>query len=365
MISVFGASISEKEIASVTECMRSRWLGFGKKVTDFEDSFKADRGLDNFLMVDNCSNALYMAIRLLRIDYNAEIIMPSLTWVSCAQAAILAGCKPVFCDVDPLTMNATRETIKEKITPRTKAIMIVHYAGLPADMEPILDLGYPIIEDAAHAVYSSYKGKPCGGIGAIGCYSFDSIKNLVTPDGGGITCKDESLYRRAKIMRYCGIGKSGFEAAMKSNKGRWWEYDIQDHFIKMLPSNISASIGLAQLERKHELQGRRKSIWDIYQKEFDGKVIRPPEAPDDCTHSYFTYCITTDRRDSLARYLFDNGVYTTLRFHPLHMNPIYNQVTAELPHCESINNHGLNLPIHPAMTDEDIDKVVTLVKDYV
>ena len=152
MISVFGSDIGDQEIEAAVECLRSQWLGFGKKVDDFEKAFASHFNLANCLMVDSGSNALYMAVRLLDLAPDDEIIIPSFTWVSCAQAVLLAGHRPIFCDVDPITMNVRREDIEPCINSRTKAIMVVHYAGLPVTMQPILDLGYPVIEDAAHAV---------------------------------------------------------------------------------------------------------------------------------------------------------------------------------------------------------------------
>ena len=192
-----------------------------------------------------------MVISLLDLPKNSEIILPSYTWVSCATAIVLAGHKPIFADVDIDSMNITAEHIKEKITDKTAAIMVVHYAGLPVEMDEILKLGYPVIEDAAHAVDSTYKGQQCGNIGDVGIFSFDAVKNLTVGEGGGVVTKKPELIEKAKVLRYCGIGKSGFESAAESSndENRWWEYNIQYTFIKMLPTNLSASIGLAQLKK--------------------------------------------------------------------------------------------------------------------
>ena len=182
----------------------------------FESKFSEKFAIPNFLMVDSGSNALFMAVSLLDLPEGSEIIIPSFTWVSCAQAIVLAGHKPVFCDVEIDSMNVSVDTITPHITENTGAIMVVHYAGLPVDMDPILELGFPVIEDAAHAVDSLYKGKPCGTIGDIGIYSFDAVKNFTVGEGGGITMKSHAHFERAKFMRYCGIGKSGFDSATNS-----------------------------------------------------------------------------------------------------------------------------------------------------
>jgi len=367
MISVFGSKIGREEIDAVTKVMESQWIGLGKKVDEFEEEFKNKFNIENFIMVDSGSNALYMAVRLLDLPKGSEIILPSFTWVSCAHSIILAGHIPIFCDVDIKTMNVTKATIEKQITEKTKAIMVVHYAGLPVDMDPILELGYPVIEDAAHAVYSKYKGKHCGNIGDIGIYSFDAVKNLTAAEGGGLTCRDPKMLLKAKTLRYCGIGKSGFESISTNNK--WWEYNIEDCFIKMLPNNITASIAMEQLRKIDELQSVREMIWNEYQSSFSGNenIITPSNADEGDKHSYFTYSIRVPERDKLAKYLLDNGIYTTLRYHPLHMNKIYNS-DKKLENSEILNNDCLSIPLHPRLTIDDvkyiIEKVIMFYGNY-
>lgn len=368
MISVFGSLVGDEEIENVTACMRSQWMGFGRNVDQFEKQYMAKFRLRSFAMVDSGSNALFMAVKLLDLPPGSEVILPAFTWVSCAQAVILAGHKPIFCDVDLRTMNARREDIESKITEKTAAIMVVHYAGLAVDMEPIIDLGYPVIEDAAHAVDSTYKGKPCGTIGDVGIYSYDAVKNLTVGEGGGITARNSQWIERAKVMRYCGIGKSGFDAAVSSagDKARWWEYNIQEPFIKMLPTNLAAGIGLAQLDRIDALQARRKEIWETYQRELTHVpgLIAPVDAEGEDRHSYFTYCIRVPRRDELAHYLLGQEIYTTLRYHPLHLNPLYGQMDVRLVNSEQLNQDALSIPIHPRMTDSDVGKVIDTIKQF-
>ena len=365
MISVFGSLVGEEEIANVSACMRSQWMGFGKNVDIFEQKYMAKFGLPSFAMVDSGSNALYMAVKLLDLPPNSEVILPSFTWVSCAQAILLAGHKPVFCDVDLKTMNVRQEDAAAKITDKTAAIMIVHYAGLAVDMDAILALGYPVIEDAAHAVDSTYQGKPCGTIGDIGIFSYDAVKNLTVGEGGGITAKLPERIERAKVMRYCGIGKSGFDSALANagSKALWWEYNIQEAFIKMLPTNMAASIGIAQLDRIDALQARRKVIWDAYQRELAEVpgLICPVEAAAGDRHSYFTYCIRVPKRNELAQYLLGEDIYTTLRYHPLHLNPLYGQMDVDLPNSQQLNTDALSIPIHPRMTDAEVEKVVARI----
>ena len=365
MISVFGSLVDQEEIENVKSCMDSQWLGFGKTVADFESSYEDKFNVPNFLMVDSGSNALYLALVTMNLPKNSEVILPSYTWVSCAQAILLAGLKPIFCDVDYNSMNITKEHIQNKITDSTSAIMVVHYAGLPVDMDEILSLGYPVLEDAAHAVCSTYKGMACGTIGDAGIYSFDAVKNFTVGEGGGFTTKDENSFSRAKQLRYCGIGKSGFDS-VEDGKDVWWEYNISEAFIKMLPTNLNAAIGLGQIKKIDSLQQRRKEIWDFYQSSFSNLdyIKTPVNGDNDFKHSYFTYCIRVDKRNDLAKFLLDNNIYTTLRYHPLHLNPLYNQTKIKLRNCERLNDEALSIPLHPRLTDEEILYVVAKIKEF-
>ena len=365
MINVFGSKVGEEEIQEVVDSMRNQWMGMGPKTKAFELEMAKRLNVDKFLLVDSGSNGLFLALSLLNLPKGSEVIVPSFTWVSCAQVVMMAGCVPVFCDVDIDTQNVSAELIRPQITERTGAIMVVHYAGLPVRMDSIMELGYPVIEDACHAVDSLYKGKACGTIGDVGVYSFDAVKNLSMGEGGGVvSSKHKELMERSDILRYCGIGKSGFEASTHG-KERWWEYNIVEPFIKMNPSDIAAGIGLGQLKKIDKLQMYRKKIWDIYQEEFKkvGWVIRPRDAEEGDRHSYFTYFIRVPNRDQLAKYLFNEGIYTTLRYHPLHLNPLY-QYKKSLPNCERLNEEGLNIPLHPSLSMDDVDKIVESIKNF-
>lgn len=365
MISVFGSLVGQEELDEIRTSIERQWIGLGPKVAAFEKAFAQRLGLPDFALLDSGSNSLYMAAKVLDLPPGSEVIVPSFTWISCAHAPILAGCKTVFCDVDLETMNVTAETVSRATTKDTKAVMVVHYAGLPADMDPIMKLGYPVIEDAAHAVDSTHKGRACGAIADVGIYSFDAVKNLTTGEGGGLTARDPERMKAARLLRYCGIGKSGFEAS--ANKERWWEYHIGAVFPKMLPNDIAASIGLAQLRKLDSMQRRRRQVWETYQAEFKGVswLRTPAEARDGDRHSYFTYCLRVEggRRDRLAKALFDAGIYTTLRYHPLHLNPIYRS-EARLPNSEALNDTALSIPLHPRLTDAEVEKIVSTIKAY-
>ena len=373
MISVFGARTDGDELAAVAGCLDRSWMGMGPAVRQFEEAFAARLGLPDLVMVDSGSNALYLAVELLRdlgLPPASDVVVPSFTWVACATAVVLAGHRPVFADVDPDTQNVTPETVAWARTPRTGAVMVVHYAGKPADVAGIRHSGLLVIEDAAHAVDSRSNGAACGALGDVAIYSFDAVKNLATPEGGGLTSPHPALLARARELRYCGVAKSGFAAAAAGARGaadRWWEHEVRHAWPKMLPNDVSASIGLAQLRKLDALQARRRQVWDRYQRELGGlDWLRTPCDPDaDEQHSYFTYLVRVPGggRDRLARHLLDRGIYTTLRYHPLHLNPIFRS-DARLPVCERLSEEGLNLPLHPGLSDDDVSAVVDAVRGW-
>jgi aminotransferase len=366
MITVFGSEVGREELEEIESSLNNQWMGIGPKTRQFEEEFAKRLKLPSFTLLDSGSNALLMAVKILDLPPGSEIILPSFTWISCAHAIVLAGHKPVFCDVDIDTHNVTIETIESQITKKSKAIMVVHYAGKPVRIEELKDFNLKIIEDAAHAPDSKIGNVYCGNMGDVGIYSFDAIKNLAMPEGGGITVKDQERMKKTKLLRYCGIGKSGFEA-VRSKSERWWEYQIMEFYPKLLPNDICASIGLAQLKKLDKRQAYRKEIWEIYQKEFEeiDWIIRPQNPAPDEQHSYFTYClrIIGKNRDEFAKYLYQNDIYTTLRYHPLHLNPIYNS-NAELPNSERLNEEALNIPLHPRLSKKEIEYIIDKIKSY-
>ena len=366
MISVFGSKVGKEELEEIRTSIENQWIGIGPKTKKFEEGLAKRLGVKEFVLLDSGSNSLYMAIKLLKLKPGSEVILPSLTWISCATAIVLAGCKPVFCDVEIDSQNVSYDTIAPMINENTSAIMVVHYAGKPVDMDGVKTFSLPVLEDAAHAIDSKIGEKYCGTIGDIGAYSFDGVKNLAIGEAGGITSDNEDYIQWARKLRYCGIEKSGFEAS--ANKDRWWEYVVADFFVKMIPDDISASIGLAQLSKLNSLQEYRKKIWSIYKEEFSniGWFEIPVDAAKNEQHSYFTYFIrlNNDKRDELAKYLYEKGIYTTLRYQPLHLIPIYNSTHLKLKNSEKLNEIGLNIPLHPNLSEQDVSYIVETIKEF-
>jgi dTDP-4-amino-4,6-dideoxygalactose transaminase len=364
VISVFGARLGADEVDALTPSVLGGWMGMGPRVAEFEGALEHHLGAP-VVLVDSGSNALHVALTALDLPPRSDVVVPALTWVACANAVILAGHRPVFADVDLATQNVTAAAVEQVRTPRTAAVMVVHYAGKPADVPGIAALGLPVIEDAAHAIDSSLHGRACGTLGAVGIYSFDAVKNVATPDGGGVTSPDPALLERARGLRYCGIGSSGFARSAAAD-GRWWESPPGEAFPRALPNDVSASIGLVQLRRLAANQAWRRAIWERYQAAFDdlGWLVRPVDPAAGERHSYFTYLVRVHggRRDALARALLDRGIYTTLRYHPLHLTGTFGPPERALPACELLAEEALNLPLHPALSDADVELVIDAVR---
>ena len=364
MIGVFGSQTGAEELEELRSTLEAQWLGPGPKTQALERGLSARLGVPDVALLDSGSNALFLAVKLLGLPPGCEVVVPATAWIACGHAPLLAGLRPVFCDVDDETQNATKETVAAALTEKTKAVLVLHYAGLPAQVERVAELGLPVVEDAAHAVDSRRGGKACGTLGEAGVYSFDAVKNLTMGSGGGLTAKDPALVARAKALRCCGLARSGARAAQSSP--RWWEYELSDVLPKMEPNDVAAAIGLAQLRKLDALQARRRAIWTRYQAELSGLrwLRRPPEAPPQDRHSYFTYCVRVDggRRDELARRLYERGIYTTVLYRPLHLYALFGS-RARLPVAERLGREALSLPLHPRLSDDDVGRVIDAVKE--
>jgi dTDP-4-amino-4,6-dideoxygalactose transaminase len=368
MISLFGSDVGPEELAAVEDTFERQWLGIGPRTAEFERRI-ADKTGRPFAFLNSGSNSLQLALRLLDLPRGGEVILPSFTWISCANAVVINGLTPVFCDVDADTANLTAAHVAARITPRTVAIMVVHYAGKPVDVDSLLPFGLPIVEDAAHAIDSSLRGRHCGALGTVGIFSFDAVKNLTTGEGGGVVARDAAMAERARLLRYCGIAKSGLEAS--ASKGRWWEHELVDVFPKMLNTDIAAAIGLVQLRRLAGFQARRRALWEDYTRRLHQEPwaigwLEPPAGPAaDEQHSYFTYLIRlrAGSRDALAHFLRDRGIYTSLRYHPLHFNAAYG-CPGPLPVTEHLNAVALNLPLHQRLADADVDRIFDALRDF-
>lgn len=372
MIPVFSNTLGKEELAAIAPIFESRWVGAGKEVKAFENEFAEHVGVDRILLLNSCTSAIYVGLQALGIGPGDEVIISTINFVATASAVIDLGAKPVFADVDPLTLNILPDEIERLKTDRTKAVIILDYGGHAAPIEEIrAACGDDIflVEDAANAISSKYKSSACGTLADMAVWSFDAMKMLVMVDGGALYLPNGRTFEKAMALRYLGLapkGSSGMDS-MTEGKKRWWEYDLVATSGRYISNDVLAAVGRVQLKKLPGFITRRKQIWDYYQRELRShlEILCPPEPSADTTSSYYLYWMHFGGgRDELARYLAEKGVYTTFRYYPLHLVRYFYNVNVRLPNAEAVNETTLNLPLHQSLNDTDVNKIVDLVKKF-
>lgn len=372
MINVFQPSLGKEELERIKEVFDSNWLGKGKLNDLFEKNFSNHLNVhqNNIFTTNCCSEGLFTSMYAFNIKPGDEVIMPTISFVGAGNAVCNSGAKLVLCDVDKRTLNATADNIERKITKKTKAIMVIHYGGVPCEMDEIMELAKSynlnVIEDSACSVYSKYKGKACGTIGDMGIWSFDAMKILVCGDGGMIYFKDLDLKYKAEKWLYFGLeSKSGYSNSVDK---KWWEYDISSYGHRSIMNDVTAAMAIEQLKKLPKFIERRKEIYDIYNdnlKDITWLDI-PLSLKEYSSSSYYFYHIQLkekNRRDDLAKYLRDNGIYTTFRYYPLNRVKHY-KILGEFPNSDYAADHTLCIPIHQSLSNDDVFKIINCIYDY-
>lgn len=374
IINVFQPCVGQEELQLIGEALETKWLGKGRFVKEFETEFAGHHKADPERLVSTTcgTEAIFLAADLFEFQKGDEIIVPSISFVAVGSSIVAKQAQLVLCDVDRRTLNVTAGHLEPKITKKTKAVILTHYGGVPCDMDPILDLcrahNIPVIEDSACAMKSLYKGKACGTLGDMGLWSFEAGKIITTGDGGMVHLKSDELVKRAQEYLYLGLPgneKSGIDRST-AGSANWWEVQIERPGRRAIMNNMAGAIGLAQLKKIDRFIARRKAIDERYRKEFAGLswLTLSPSAGKEIEPSYQFFWVQLDKRDELARFLRDHGVYSTFRYWPLHKVRYFQQSAADLPNAEFASRHSLNLPLHPALTDDDVTRVIGLVKAF-
>ncbi len=371
MIPFNKASITEKEIAYVTDAMTNGKLsGDGKYTMKVYEKMKELLGIENMLLTTSGTTALEMASLLINLEPGDEVIVPSFTFSSTANAFMLRRAKPVFCDIRKDTMNIDENLIEGLITDKTKAIYTVDYAGVPCEMDTISsiarDHGLLIIEDAAQAVGSTYKGRTAGTLGDFGCFSFHETKNYVMGEGGGLVINDPAYMDRAEIIREKGTNR---RQVLKGMVDKYTWHDIGSSF---LPSDLLAAVLFAQLERYDEIMEKRMAVWNTYQKLLkpleEKELLRCPILPEEITHNGHMYNIilpTDEIRTNLVAKLKEKDIYAYICYVPLHSAPYGQQIGYRPEACPVTEDYGqrvLRLPLYADMTVQDAEFVASEIE---
>src|ERR1700741_1931668 len=340
---------------------------YTKKCSDF---FEKKYEFKKVLLTTSCTDALEMAAILLDIKEGDEVIAPSYTFVSTVNAFVLRGAKIVFIDSGIDNPNIDVNAIESLITPKTKVLLPVHYAGIACDMDKIMELAKKhnlfVVEDAAQAIDSYYKGKPLGSIGHLAAFSFHETKNIISGEGGMLVINDEKFVKRAEIIREKGTNRSAFF------RGEIDKYGWVDIGSSFLPSDIIAAFLFAQLENIDAIQKRRKRIWEIYNNSLTSlkKIgIRLPYISSDATnnaHMYYMVCRDLNERTQLIEYLKSNGIYAVFHYLSLHKSPFYinKHDGRELVNTEFYSRCLLRLPMYYDLTDDEVVKITSCIIEF-
>lgn len=342
-IPVFRPLYDVRETKAVESVLQSRWVGLGPKTKEFEEKFADYVGAKYAIATNSATAALHIALHLLDIKAGDEVIVPTMTFVSTAHAVEYLRAKPIFCDVREDTLMIDLDDAYKRITPRTKAILPVAYGG-----QPVMDMegNIPVVWDCAHAAGAKF---PHPG---MACWSFHAVKNLACGDGGMITTNDEGMYLRAKKLRWLGIDKGTWDRT-KLDQSYWWEYNVEEIGYKYHMNDISAAIGLVQLDKLEQMNFRRREQMRRYMKHLSGYPLLFP-IQENASHHLFG--IRHPRRDELAAYLQENGVATGVHYKPIHLYKAYGN-TPSLPVAERVWKEILTLPLFPDLTIDEIDYI--------
>jgi UDP-4-amino-4-deoxy-L-arabinose-oxoglutarate aminotransferase len=365
-------SIGEHEIAEVVKCLRSGWITTGPYCRDFEKRFGELTGAPYAVALSSATAGMHILLMTLDLKNGDEVITPSMTFASTVNMITLCGGTPVFVDVEYDTLNMKTDRLEEKIGKKTRAIVPVHFAGAPADIDKILDVakrnGLPVIEDAAHAVGTYYKGTHAGGFGQPAVFSFHPIKNITTGEGGMITLYDETIESRLRLLRFHGIERDAWK---RYGNGGNPEYDISAPGFKYNMTDIQAALGLAQLARISELNERRGHLAELYLdglKGMDG--IETPGAPAyNHVHAWhlFVIKIRSLPRERFMERLSEYNIGYGLHFPACHrlsyVRSRFGTMAEDLKETERACDRILSLPLYPDMRDEDVFYVCDAIKE--
>jgi perosamine synthetase len=361
--------ISEEEIASVVETLRSGWITTGPKTKEFERRFAEATGAKHAVMVNSCTAALHLALEALGIQRGDEVIVPTMTFAATAEVVRYMGATPVLVDVRPHDHNIDPSDVERALTRRTKAILPVHFAGVPADMDDILRLARPrgiaVVDDAAHAFPCEYEGRKVGSLADITCFSFYATKTITTAEGGAAVTGREDWAERMRIMSLHGISRDAWKRYTASGT---WRYEIVAPGYKYNLTDVASAMGLGQLARAETMRARRRDIAHAYDAAFkEESAFETMPRPSDRGNAHHLYVLKLRRggpigRDEFIEEMKARGIGTSVHFIPLHTHPYYRDAFGyrpeQLPVALDLFERSVSLPIYSKMSDADVDRVI-------
>jgi dTDP-4-amino-4,6-dideoxygalactose transaminase len=362
--------ITGRELEYISEAVKNGKLsGNGVFTKQCHSFFKAKFGFKNALLTSSCTDALEMAAILLDIKQGDEVILPSYTFVSTANAFVLRGANVLFADSKSDSPNIDCKSVETLISGKTKAIVCVHYAGISCDMDELLKLSekynIPIVEDAAHALGSTYQGKPLGTFGAMSTFSFHDTKNITCGEGGLLLVSDDNYWQRAEIVWEKGTNRSQFTRG-EVNKYEW--IDVGSSF---LPSELAAAFLYAQLEAFDSIQAMRGKIWKAYFNELESLSLKgyfdlPLIQGEHSSHLFYIVCKSLEDRNKLKDYLNEKGIGATFHYLPLQSSPFYlkSHPDRKLPQSERFFNGLLRLPLYPELDNAGVNFIISQIYNF-
>ena len=361
-------AFGDAELQALQDTAASGWIGRGPRTIEFEERFAAYIGRREAVSLNSATAALHLALLTADVE-GQEVLTTSMTFVSTNQAILHAGGRPVFCDIDAETMAIDPQDIARKITPTTRAIVVMHYGGHACDMDPILELadqhGLWIIEDVAQGCGGSYKGRKLGSLGYIGCFSFQATKNMTTGDGGMLVTDDAAVAERARRLRWVGITRPTWERFHPGPARRSWVYDIEEVGFKYEMNDLSACLGLVQLGRLEELIASRQRLLDRYRSEFDAvEGISLLAQREYASSACYNAVIKSDHRDELYEFLDEQGIDSNVHYYPNHLFSIFRSYTTRLPVTEAEWQRILSIPLYPDLQTAEQDRVISCLKSF-
>ncbi len=370
-IPLFKLNFNEDEVQAVTETIRSKWISTGPRCEELEQQFVDMMDVKYAVSLSNCTSALHLACLVCDIKESDEVLCPSLTFAASVNSIRYVGATPIFCDITGVdNMNIDPADIEQKITDKTKAIVVVHMAGFPCEMDKIIEIAkkynLKVIEDACHGPLSEYKGKKLGTIGDVGCFSFFSNKNISTGEGGMIITNNQEYANRLRLLRSHGMTTMSYERA----KGHATTYDIVDLGYNYRMDDIRASIGVVQMKKLQSDLEKRLKIRQYYIEalsEID-EIIIPFKENKEFVSNYIMPIVLKDsnkeKRDAFRDYLHKNGIQTSNHYPPIHKFSVYQKYNSKLPITEYVTDNEVTLPMYASLSKDEIYFIKDVIKSF-